>query len=143
MELDDKLRAFFEGTDTAIRERGWMVQGVFDPTAERPPYMYTVGLTEAGLPELAFDDIPVEPGEEQYVFAALGTRALNVLAKQSLAEALEVDRVYSVDLGDLGAAAVRVVVAPVEPTEAGIWPGLAFARYGRGRVRLLLVSAAE
>jgi hypothetical protein len=72
-----------------IAEHGWAIQGVGD-TATEPPFSYTVGMTEAGLPELVIVGLSHETGGV----------ILNMLAKQSLAEELVVGRRYDLVNGD-------------------------------------------
>ncbi len=49
------MQDYFARVRQIVREHGWMVQGVLPGRDEQPgfiPFYYTVGLTDAGLPEL-------------------------------------------------------------------------------------------
>lgn len=79
-----------------IREQGWAVKGV-------GPYIaYTVGMTDAGLPELVLIGVPVEPA----------ARVLNELARRSLDAELVPGRLYRVAEA---ARAFGVREVPAEP----------------------------
>lgn len=69
---DDRVDAYLVRCREIIKKYGWMVQGVF-PTVNEPddvPFAYTVGLTDAGLPELTVSGL----GPEQ-AMAILNTAA--------------------------------------------------------------------
>jgi hypothetical protein len=71
-----------------IAEHGWMVQGVF-PTVDdhAAPFAYTVGLCQAGLPELVTVGLPAEPA----------TVFLNALARRTLEAEPKVGDRWTVD----------------------------------------------
>lgn len=80
-------QAFLDMIRAGIREHGWVVQFTQRRTGT---VGYTVGLTDAGLPELAIFSAPPE------VAAAI----LNDLARQSLADELAPGREYTVAIAD-------------------------------------------
>ncbi len=127
----------------AIVRHGWMVQVVSDlgcggdhgggnPPASSgsDPYLYTVGLTAAGLPELLLR----LPGRNSSDWVRAGQRMLNGLAAHTLHEDLVVGQVLPVR----GGLWVRVAEPPVFSREPGaVWPGMAFRLYGQRKVRVL------
>lgn len=74
------MRQHRENIHKIILEHGWMVHGVFRTAPEDPPeFAYTIGLTDAGLPELLISG-NMEPG--------LLMHLLNAAAKLHLADEL-------------------------------------------------------
>lgn len=49
---DFKIKNHMTAIARIIRQYGWFVQGVFPTKEGDPSFAYTIGLTEAGLPEL-------------------------------------------------------------------------------------------
>ncbi len=48
------LESFIEGRKALIKEHGFTLIGVFDPEEVDPNFVYSIGLTERGWPELIF-----------------------------------------------------------------------------------------
>jgi hypothetical protein len=95
-----------------------MVQGVFSTEADPGPnFAYTVGLTEAGLPELVITGLPHHD---------LAAELLNTAARLHLADEIRAGR----EVTEAATVALRAVDAP------GTIAGPAFALYGR-RVRFV------
>lgn len=109
---------------------GWMIQGVADvnDSSGLNDQLYTVGLTDAGLPELVLCGIPRNTMAQN-----AATAVLNHLARQSLAQELVAGRRYPSGLDD----DTPVEVVAKEPVQV---LGLALALYGRERVRCLVVE---
>lgn len=129
-----------------IREHGWFVQAVSDlgcctcdqehisagPSGE-DPYLYTVGLTAAGLPELLLR-LPCRNSME---WLRLGHQVLNLIAAHTLHKELTVGESIPIAIGHELASAL-IQEPPVFSTEDnGVWLGYAFAIYGRDRVSCL------
>jgi len=127
-----------------IKEHGWVVEAVSDLGCEccqdaghtphksgKDPYLYTVGLTAAGLPELLL----TLPGKNSREWLTTGHRALNHLGQHSLHDELTIGQVIPVGIGAITATVQR----PPRFNRDSIWPGLAFALYGWDRVRLIQV----
>jgi hypothetical protein len=108
-----------------IAEHGWALQGV-EHTATEPPFNYTVGLTEAGLPELILVGLSLQ----------IGGLILNKLAKQSLTEALEVGRRYDLANGD---QILTCLIGPVSRANRRAYLRAAAYHYGQHRVSALQV----
>lgn len=121
--LQQRRLAYLERAKAVIREHGWMVQGVFDADA---PFAHTVGLTEAGLPELI---LPLP--EQGMVWFRFAQRMLNDFARQSLTEELALDRVYP------WLSEIAVTFQEARISRDDLWPGFAYELYGRPRVRVL------
>jgi predicted Abi (CAAX) family protease len=124
------LQRYLAAVRERIREHGWVIQGVVDPAdgAAAEPMAYTVGLTDAGLPELW---LPVAPLER-------GAVILNRLARQSLAEELVPGKPYQVE----GLPGDVFTVQPVDPVDAATCLVMAFNLYGP-QVSALQVVAAD
>lgn len=118
-----------------IAAHGWMIQGVADihDDTGAEDIMFTVGLTEAGLPELVWHAIP-RGGPA----ARLAQTVLNDLARLSTGEELVCGRVYTVGLDD--ETRLTVVGLTVVERELAKPLGLAYAMYGRERVRYLVIE---
>lgn len=61
---DQRMQQFYAKVRAMVREHGWIVQGVMPTAADPPgtiPFAYTIGLTDAGLPELIIS-WPGQPG---------------------------------------------------------------------------------
>lgn len=127
-----------------IRENGWLVQGVSDHACQccedagriplqtgRDPYLYTVGLTAAGLTELLL--ILTDKNSMQWVNT--GTRLLNSVARHVLHTEPEIG--HTVDTGFANITATFAVPEPF--TRAGVWPGLAFELYGQNKPHFVQV----
>ncbi len=128
---------------TTIARHGWMVQVVSDlgcggdhghqdpvRVSGSDPYLYTVGLTDAGLPELLLR----LPGRSSVDWVRAGQRMLNGVAAHTLHEELAVGQC----LPARGGLWIRVAEPPVFSREdGGVWPGMAFRLYGRRKVRVL------
>lgn len=112
--------AVFQRTREKIKQHGWIVQGVFDNETFNP-FLYTVGLTEAGLPELMLS-MPGRQSEEWFRF---GQRLLNKFGQQSTSKELEIGKSYPCGFGSL----IIDVVEPVISND-GLWPGTAYEFYG-------------
>lgn len=86
--MADRMDAYLSNCRKVIAEHGWMVQGVF-PTVDDPgpPFAYTVGLCQAGLPEMVTVGLPADPA----------TVFLNELAHRALAEEPKVGDRWTVD----------------------------------------------
>jgi hypothetical protein len=112
-----------------IDGHGWSVTGVFssvddpDPCA---PFLYTIGLTEHRHPEFLVSGLDMQTGH-----TLLNDMAGRVYDKaQRFAHGQRIE--------DLLVGHVAVLVSgPVPHEDDEMWPGLAIARYGRRRVRLL------
>jgi hypothetical protein len=136
--------AYLTEVRAVIREHGWMVQGVTNlgceccpggvpaHTEDRDPYLYTVGLTDAGLPELVLN----LPGRETHEWLRFGQRLLNAYAGHSLHEELEVGRTYPAGIANMTA----VIGVPTINRDGGFWLGTAYELYGRRNVRALEVQ---
>lgn len=49
----DRMQAYFQKVAEIVRRDGWMIQGVFPAgPGDGPGFAYTIGLSDAGLPEL-------------------------------------------------------------------------------------------
>lgn len=72
-----RLNEYMNRIKAIIQKHGWMVQGVFSSEGEEPAHCYTIGLTDAGLPEL------VVSGNMAHQTAM---QILNAAAKQHLAK---------------------------------------------------------
>ncbi|GGL92985.1 DUF4262 domain-containing protein [Micromonospora yangpuensis] len=106
-----------------ITETGWAVTAVLPaPGTTDSPFAYTVGLTERHLPELVIAGL--DPRIAQIL--------LNDLAGRVHTGAARLTHGHRVDDLIVGYPAV-IVEGPA--TEA-LWPGTAYARYGRDRVHL-------
>jgi len=108
-----------------IAENGWAIQGVLH-TATEPPFSYTVGLTEAGLPELIVVGVSHE----------VGVVILDKLARQSLAEELEVGRQYDLANGD---QVLTFLIGQVSRANSRKYLLAAGHHYGQHRVKALQV----
>lgn len=126
-----------------INEHGWLVQGVSDHgcvscehTGKTPqqtgsdPYLYTVGLTAAGLPELLLR----LTGKNSREWMNTGTRMLNQVARHGLHTDLSVGQLVQTGVGGVSA----VIAEPLSLARDTIWPGLAYQLYGH-RVRVVEV----
>lgn len=122
------IEAVVERARAMIDQHGWMVQGVF-PTAEDhgPPYCYTVGLTECGLPELCMTGLPPEVAR-----VILNTAASQ--ARDSGEPFYHGQRLSH--LGSLLKNNVTLAVVEGLPSEEGVWPGMAYRFYDPFEVRL-------
>jgi Domain of unknown function (DUF4262) len=141
------VAAMLARTRATVREHGWAVQGVSSLACETPgcttihdpnreqsdPYLYTVGLTASGLPELLLrlaDKNSIE-------WMKRGNDLLNTVAAHTMHQELVVGE--SLPAGD----GVLVTVCPPPPFsrdgEGNIWPGFAYEMYGRHNVRVLEV----
>jgi hypothetical protein len=126
----------------AIRSHGWAIQGVGFGTCDHHPghgsgpthvhdtgdnaYQYTVGLTEAGLPELLLR----MPGRGSPDWAKAGCRILNAVAAHTLHQELTVGEVLEV--ATVGGRSITVAEAPPPSRDhGGIWPGAVQRIYGR------------
>lgn len=49
---NERIEAYVADLLDAIAKHGWVIQGVFGVREEELPFAYTIGLHEAGLPEL-------------------------------------------------------------------------------------------
>lgn len=108
-----------------IREHGWMVQAVFGDGEHDPPFAYTVGLTEAGLPELVLTAAPDDAS----------AMILNAAAERMCAT--DGDGFTVGDEVDLGfTAALQIGAVSVAAVDEML--GVAVALYGDG-VRALQV----
>lgn len=127
-----------------IREHGWTVQGVSDHGCQccadegraprqtgKDPYLYTIGLTEAGLPELLL----TLPGRNSQEWMNTGTQILNRIAHHSLHSEPKIGQTVATGRGRLAAT----LTEPVPFHRDEIWPGLTFELYGRYRVRFVQV----
>lgn len=128
-----------------IREHGWVIRGVSDLGCDhtdhphrhtgRDPYLYTAGLTEAGLPELLLR----LAGKNSLDWMHAGTRVLNTVAAHTLHEELTVGQTLPTGIGSIE---VTVKEPPlISNADDGIWPGLAYRLYGRRRVQVLEIEA--
>jgi len=127
----------------AIREHGWVVQGVSDHGCQcceqvgraprqtgRDPYLYTAGLTDAGLPELLLR----LTGRNTNEWMDTGTRMLNRIGRHSLHGGLVAGQFIRIREG------ISVTIAEPPPfSRETIWPGLAYELYGKHRVRVVEV----
>lgn len=127
-----------------IREHGWLVQGVSDHGCQccedagrtplqtgRDPYLYTVGLTAAGLTELLL----ILTGKNSMEWVTTGTRLLNSVARHVLHTEPEIGQTI-----ETGVAQVAVTFVVPEPfTHDGIWPDLAFELYGQNKPHFVQV----
>ncbi len=132
-----------------IQQQGWMIQAVTAAGCDHHdhretaalfhrddliPYLYTAGLTAAGLPELLLRLTEERSGMD---WIRVATRILNGLARHTLHTELTVGQTLSTGIG-------RIIVTVAEPppfsnsVRAGdVWPGMAYRLYGRRRVRVL------
>lgn len=129
---------------SAVQKYGWVVQGVSDLACEcdhddapiahtgRDPYLYTIGLTAAGLPELLLQ----LTGRNSLEWIGFGTRILNVVAQHTLHRELAVGETLPLGLRNLN---VTVQQPPLVDQADGFWPGFAYALYGADKVRVLEV----
>ncbi|GLY01051.1 MULTISPECIES: DUF4262 domain-containing protein [Actinoplanes] len=116
---------FFQRQSEIIEQFGWAVVHVLpdlDDPDDAMPFAYTVGLTEAGLPELTVAGLPPETGQA----------LLNELATRLTEDGVRLR--HGQRVGDLLEGHDVVIVAG-EPTDL-LFPGAAVARYGGPRVRL-------
>lgn len=97
-----RMAAYLEKVKEKIAEHGWMVQGVFSRPGDKPEpeFAYTVGMTEAGLPEL------IVSGSDQATMANL----LNELAARHLKD--ELTHGQEITLDDDWALPLRIIDAP-------------------------------
>ncbi len=136
-------RAFLAQARSMIHEHGWLVQGVTNTECaccpggkpahhaeDLDPYLYTAGLTEAGLPELVLR----MPGRDSREWLRAGQRLLNACASHSLHEELVVGHSYPIGIVRGRSATVGT---PTIARDGGVWLGTAYALYGRGAVRAL------
>lgn len=119
-------------TDAKLRiaAHGWMIQGVEDAhdASGADDYIFTVGLTQAGLPELVWEGIPRNP-----VGKSAAVAIINSLARRSLDLELRAGGVYPSGLGD----DTRVTVVD---KQLGRPLKLADSVYGAERVRYLVIE---
>jgi hypothetical protein len=108
-----------------IAEHGWAVQTIHGDQDD-PPFSYTVGLTEAGLPELVIIGLPEN---------VAGT-ILNMLAKRSLETDLEVGQRYELPNGDQN---LEYLIGPVSSPSRRSYLKMAAVLYDRHRVKALQV----
>ncbi len=139
--MDTVLR----NTIATIAAHGWAVQIVSDHgcgndhdhdrplfRSGRDPYLYTVGLTAAGLPELLLQ----LPDRNTVGWIQTGQRMLNGLAAHTLHEELTVGQ----HLPIRGGLTVTVAEpAPFSRDTGRLWPGMAYRLYGQAKVRVLEV----
>ncbi len=113
-----RLDAYDRQSLATINEHGWMLQAVFgtddDPCA---PFVYTVGLTVAGLPELIIAGLPDQTAGW----------LLNTAAKRSLGVEIKAGDV----IDDIATVPFRVIDAPSAEVN------LARHLYGLSRVTAL------
>ncbi len=119
MSWTDEQMGDYQGRiDAVIKEYGWMVQGVFPNGPEQGiGFAYTIGLTEAGLPELLISGTYNEQAKN----------LLNAIAKRHAGQELK----HGDTLDDMANVPFRVIDAP----QASV--GIAERRYGAGKVRVL------
>lgn len=110
---------------TIIAEHGWAVQGVH-ATETAPPFSYTVGLTDAGLPELIIIGLPTN----------VAGIVLNRLAKESLTEELETGRKYDLPNGD---QTLPYLIGTVSSVNRREYLKVAASLYDRHRIKALQV----
>ncbi|MEV0269785.1 DUF4262 domain-containing protein [Hamadaea sp. NPDC050747] len=108
-----------------IAEHGWAIQMVHGDLQD-PPFSYTVGLTEAGLPELIILGLPTN----------VAGQILNKLARQSLESELDVDARYDLPNGD---ATLPYLIGSVSTANVRRYLKLATVLYDRHRIRALQV----
>lgn len=128
-ELAEAANVAVADAKRRIHAQGWMVQGVASSSdaSGDGDMMFTVGLTEAGLPELVIIGIPRDPAGH-----AVAVAVLNHLARLSLADELVAGGVYPAGLDE-----AEVTVTDRQP---GKPLSLAWLMYGRDRVRHLLIE---
>lgn len=119
------MREFAAALRQKIAHDGWVVLVVFDPDGG-PYFLYTNGLTVAGLPELMMLGVPRNAVEAMHV-------VLDTLARQSLAADLVSGAVYDCGLG----LRAKITAGPIDEDHI---PGWTFNLYGRDAVRVLYVT---
>lgn len=108
-----------------IAEHGWAVQTVHGDLVD-PSFSYTVGLTDAGLPELIIIGLPER---------ASGL-ILNQLARRSLEAELVVGQRYELPNAD---HTLEYLIGPVSPTNVRQRLKIAAVLYDRHRISALQV----
>jgi len=118
-ELDDVLHR----QDEHIKQVGWAVTAVL-PTDDDPaaPFAYTVGLTELGFPDLVIAGL--SPQIAQALLNDLAGRVHDRTTRFAHGQRID-DLLVGYD----------AVIVDGPATEA-LYPGTAYARYGRDLVRL-------
>lgn len=97
MNAANARAAYLRSVDQLITRDGWAITGVAEnnachtpgcnaPHEDVDPFLYTVGLTEVGLPELLLEHMPV----------ARASVVLNDLARHSLVAELDLDVLHRV-----------------------------------------------
>lgn len=108
-----------------IAEHGWAVQTVHGDLID-PSFSYTVGLTEAGLPELIIVGLPERT-------AGL---ILNQLARRALEKELDVGQKCELPNGD---GSLSYLIGSVSPANVRKYLKIAAVLYDRNRIRSLQV----
>ncbi len=111
----------------AIRRHGWVVLTKVHPLGLVPPYVYSCGFTDAGLPELVMYDLRHPAG------AQVGRDVITHLARRHLAEDLQPGRAYPTRVPGADITVEPAVDDPQLPVHA------ALALYG-DRLRLLRIE---
>ncbi len=130
---DESMRDYQAQLSAVIKQYGWMVQGVFPTNPVDLGFAYTIGLTEAGLPELIISGIYDEHAKN------LLNAAARKHAEQEMKHGDTVDgianvpfRVIDAPFAEVGIALQRYrrnvdVLQLVWPDVNGMWPGSVFA----------------
>lgn len=106
------------------------------PRSGRDPYLYTVGLTVAGLPELLLLRL-TDRNTQEWLRAA--GRLLDTAAAHTMHAELKVGQ----RLPYRGGVTITVAEPPTfSIDDGGFWPGMAYALYGRDRVQVLELMAS-
>ncbi|MCW6004295.1 DUF4262 domain-containing protein [Micromonospora sp. CPCC 205371] len=117
--IDDIMRRHQE----LIDQHGWAVTGVF-PTEDDPgaPFAYTIGLTAHGFPELIIAGL--DPATSQLLLNDLARRVFDRAQRFTTGQRIS----------DLLAGYDAIIVEG--PATEALYPGVAFANYGKERVTL-------
>jgi Domain of unknown function (DUF4262) len=123
--VEPDVAAYLRAVRSRIDEHGWALQHI-DPTDQSLAFTYTVGLADAGLPELIIIGLPF-PVSAGY---------LNHFAKLSLSSELALGSQYDVQTPS---RVVRWLVGAVSPSNASQYLGIAEAIHGAPVVGLQLI----
>jgi hypothetical protein len=87
--MDEQDKAYLDGMVSRIAKHGYTLVGVFDPEGKDPPYVYSVGLTQRGWPEVIL------------VTACMRPQTIETLLADLLAQWFHAEKVVMGDNPDL------------------------------------------
>lgn len=134
MPTDKQIKDYLDLVRAQIKEHGWIILGVFPVDKDDLGFAYTVGLTEAGLPELVLSGAWNEQAQQLLNIAGEQHCRTEIKAGDTVEDIANVPfRAIDAPLAEVntarrlyGESRVRAVQL-VWPDENGLWPGSVFA----------------